>query len=260
MIPEFIDHILLNTPAFFSRRYRGYKWWRWGEPELHLVPTLCDRRKCSVDVGAHYGMYSYLMGRRSLHCLAFEPNIRLHAQLRSQAVNTTIYRCALSDHCFATDLRIPREGGCLRLGCATIEPENRLTAETVNEIVGVRTLDSFHLSNVGFVKIDVEGHELAVLKGAADTLKTNRPRLLIEAENRHRPNAVSSVVSLLEEMGYSGFFLAGSKLHSVSKFDGKVHQRLDNQVYVSNFIFLHRTDTSLLQGTSGLSFSENCNA
>ncbi len=252
MIPGFIDHFLLNTPAFLSRRYRGYKWWRWGERELHLVPALCDRGKCSVDVGAHCGMYSYLMGRTSLHCLAFEPNIRLHAQLKSQAINTTIYTCALSDHCFATELRIPREGECLRLGCATIEPANRMTTETVNETIRVRTLDSFHLSNVGFVKIDVEGHELAVLKGAADTLKTNFPRLLIEAEDRHRPNAVSSVVSFLEEMGYSGFFLTENKLHSVSSFDAKVHQRFDAPVYISNFIFLHQTDTSLLRGTSGL--------
>jgi FkbM family methyltransferase len=257
VIPAFIDRFLLDTPGFVSRRYRGYKWWRWGERELHLVPALCDRWKCSVDVGAHCGMYTYFMGRTSLHCLAFEPNPRLLGQLNSQAVNTTIYSCALSDHCFATELRIPREKGGLRLGCATIEPENRAKTETVNEPIEVRTLDSFHLTNVGFVKIDAEGHELAVLKGAAATLRTSHPRLLIEAEDRHRPNAVSSVVSFLEEMGYSGFFLSGRELQPISKFDTKVHQRPDAPVYIANFIFLHWTDTSALQGFRGSSLSRH---
>lgn len=254
MIPAFIDRLLLDAPAFLSRRYRGYKCWRWGERELRLVPALCDSGKCSIDVGAHCGMYTYFMGRASLHCLAFEPNSRLHAKLRAQAVNTTMYTYALSDHCFATELRIPQEEGCLRQGFATMEPENHLTTETVDDPIDVRTLDSFNLTGVGFVKIDVEGHELAVLRGAVDTLKESRPRLLIEAEDRHRPNAVSSVVSFLEGLGYAGFFLTGDKLESVSNFDAKVHQRPDALVYVANFLFVHRSDTSFLKSFSNCRF------
>jgi len=172
-------------------------------------------------------------------------------------VNTTVYSCALSDHRYSAELRIPKREGRLRLGCATIEPENRLTTETENELIEVRTLDSFELTNVGFIKIDAEGHELSVLKGAIETLRTSHPRLLLEAEDRHRPNAVSSVVRFLDEMGYFGLFLNGNKLEPVSNFDATVHQHPDAPVYIANFIFLHRTDTSVLQSLSELSLSRS---
>ena len=67
--------------------------------------------------------------------------------------------------------------------------ENPLsTGDTVETIrVPLRTLDSYNLSNIGFIKIDVEGHELDVLRGAEVTLRRDQPNLLIEIENRHAP-------------------------------------------------------------------------
>ena len=63
----------------------------------------------------------------------------------------------------------------------------------------VKRLDDQHLDNVGLIKIDVEGHELAVLHGAADTLTRNRPAVVVEAEERHHPNAVAEITELLTE-------------------------------------------------------------
>ena len=54
--------------------------------------------------------------------------------------------------------------------------------ETVK--VPMRTLDSYQLSNVGFIKIDVEGHEEAVLHGSSETLRREMPNLMIEIEDR----------------------------------------------------------------------------
>src|SRR5437868_5966109 len=68
--------------------------------------------------------------------------------------------------------------------------------------IEVRTLDQFDLRNVGFVKIDVEGHELAVLEGAARTLARERPNLLIEANEHHRPDAVGSIRRFMAELDY----------------------------------------------------------
>jgi len=241
MIPLLIDRVLLASPPI-AKHYRAYKWWRWGEPEIRLVPALCEKGKVSIDVGASRGLYSYFMGRESRHCLAFEPNPELHAQLRSQAVNTTVYGYALSDHCTVTELRIPREGGRLRVGAATIEPENRFSAEVVSMKIEARTLDSFDLRNVGFIKVDTEGHELAFLKGAVHTIRSSRPRMLIEAEDRHRPGALSSVAEFLRDFDYDGFFLLEGKLQPVSGFDPQRHQRNSGPAYVANFVFLPSGD------------------
>ena len=186
-------------------------------------------------------MYSYFIGRHSLHCMAFEPNLTLHAELRAQAVNTTIYPYALSDHCFMTELRIPARDGRVQAGSATIEPANQFDSTAQSERIEARTLDSFELQDVGFIKVDVEGHELALLQGGRRTLEQSRPRLLIEAEDRYRPRAVATVVSLLGEIGYAGFFLSESGLKPVAAFDSG-RQAGDGAQPVNNFIFIHHAD------------------
>ena len=46
--------------------------------------------------------------------------------------------------------------------------------------VDLRTLDSFNFTDVDYIKIDVEGDELAVLQGASDTLSRCRPLIVVE--------------------------------------------------------------------------------
>jgi len=248
MIRAFIDRALLQAPPTIARRYRGYKWWRWGERELHFVGALCDRQRLSIDVGANRGMYAYFMGRTSRHCLAFEPNPRMLPELRLQAVNTTIYPYALSDHAFVAELRIPKEDSRLLTGSATIETAVQLSPDVIVEKIEARTLDSFDLADIGFMKVDTEGHELSFLKGAVQTIQQSRPRLLIEAEVRHRPHAVSSVVEFLKPLGYTGYFLVEGKLEPVSKFDASVHQRKVSAgpEYICNFVFIHENDKTAL--------------
>jgi hypothetical protein len=126
-------------------------------------------------------------------------------------------------------LRIPfhKNGSCLD-GLATIDLANALGGMTVKEI-GIKTakLDDYNLRNVGFIKIDVEGHELAALKGSYETLRRDHPTLLIEAAERHRQGAVSSVRSFLESLGYNGWFLFKGERVDVEQFDRSIHQRPD---------------------------------
>jgi hypothetical protein len=83
------------------------------------------------------------------------------------------------------------------------------TRETIT--VMEKTLDSFKLKNVGFIKIDVEGVELEVLRGAEDTLRQNGyPKILFEcwgewkeAEGVPAKKLKADLFSYLEEIGYS---------------------------------------------------------
>ncbi len=96
-------------------------------------------------------------------------------------------------------------------GMGTIERENTLDCVPVREIkIPTVTIDSLNLANAGFIKIDVEGHELAALRGATATIGGGH-NFLIEAEERHRKGAVTSVFTFLSNDDYSGFSVLKGK-------------------------------------------------
>lgn len=59
-------------------------------------------------------------------------------------------------------------------------------------------LDDIIKDDVGFIKIDVEGHELAVLKGATSLINRCRPVLLVECEERHSPGGTERLFKFLQ--------------------------------------------------------------
>ncbi len=73
-----------------------------------------------------------------------------------------------------------------------------------------KTLDSFNLTNINFIKIDVEGHEKLVLEGAVQTLKNNNyPKILFESwDEHHEQNGLPSIklkkelFEFIESLGY----------------------------------------------------------
>lgn len=68
--------------------------------------------------------------------------------------------------------------------------------------ISCRTLDSFGLTNVDFVKIDVDGFELPLLMGAKQTLTQNNPVINIEMKRNKRPTIVEKCDVILKDLGY----------------------------------------------------------
>ena len=174
-----------------------------GEGELKKLSGLVDQDRLAIDIGAADGVYAWRLARLARACIAFEPNPAQFELLRRRLPNVELHDCALSSRQTTTQLRVPVNKFALT-GLGTLESANSLTGFSKVEHVDVlaRTLDSFEFQDVGFIKIDVEGHEFDVLQGARDTILLNKPVLLIEIEERHRPNALSSVTDLLLDMGY----------------------------------------------------------
>jgi hypothetical protein len=106
--------------------------------------------------------------------------------------------------------------------------------------------------------MDVEGHELSILRGGEGTIGRCRPIMLIEMEDRHKPNSVRDVCKFLDELGYEGYFILDKELLSVSLFDKDRYQNSKNiggwkskwnrsGVYVNNFFFVPSEDRIRLE-------------
>ena len=210
------------------------------EREMELLDVLCDRARTGVDIGAKVGMYTYRIRDRSSDVIAFEP-IPLFSRMLERVF--TPPRCriepyALSNGRGAATLRMPyRADGGAELGRSTIEPANRLVHDTVDHAremtVETRTLDGYELQDVGFIKIDVEGHELAVLQGAERTLASSRPNLLVECNDDHQPEGAAKLGRWLASRDYDGYFVLGAQLLPIDRYVHAEHWRLH---HIENFV------------------------
>ena len=119
---------------------------------------------------------------------------------------------------------------------------NAKTDDFTSYDIKTDTLDNYFYENeinLSFLKIDVEGHELEVLKGGENLIKENPLAILMECEERHlKSHSVFDVFSFLNNHGYEGHFFFNNKLVSINNFDLEKHQKLESSnPYVNNFLF-----------------------
>ena len=99
-----------------------------------------------------------------------------------------IYNLALSDQNKKKILQIPLYKNMILDGWATLERKNH-SENNFNKFKKIRIktkkLDDFHFKNISFIKIDVEGHELSLLRGAKKFFKLNKPNCLIEIKKNN---------------------------------------------------------------------------
>ena len=218
------------------------------EPEIELLPLLSERRNLAIDAGANKGVYLFHLARHFQQVLAFEPLPAMAAYLKRAAPdNVRVEACALSREQGEGVLRLPAGFNELASLEAHADGDWPSATELEEHHVRLTTLDALGLPDVDLIKIDVEGHELAVLEGARATIERCRPALLIEIEERHAENGIAVVEDYLRKLGYSGYFLDGAGIRPMSLFDAAGDQDLSSlrqsvrvARYVNNFIFLHQ--------------------
>lgn len=232
--------------------WRAY-YWRMlatgdGEYELRILRRFVPRDRLAIDVGSNNGVYAYHLSRYARRVVAFEPNPNFGPALRLLPRNVSVRFEALSSTPGVLPLRIPAIHATEAEGWATLEPTDLPVARSIE--VPVRRLDELGLERVGFMKIDVEGHEMAVLAGAAATIDRDRPVLLVEAEDEFRPGATAELFRWAEAHNYRGWFFHHRRATPVDQFDPAAHQRHKHiepgetfrrqalADYVNNFLFL----------------------
>lgn len=242
---RFTIRTLEKAAPRFLLSYRARRHLAIGEPELRLLPMLSRSACVSIDVGANHGVYSYWMARYAKSVLSFEPNPRLARLLRqSLPDNCHVLEYALSDFSECADLVVPIENGELVEGHSYLASKQDRHHATVYS-VRTRRLDECVHEPVGLIKVDVEGHELRVLMGASTILDTYGPNIIVEAEERHRRDAVSTVQTWLTAFGYRGFFFKDGACFGIDEFNVGTFQRTEHlqsasvprQQYINNFVF-----------------------
>lgn len=159
------------------------------EPELSHLKSLVDGGGVAVDVGANLGLYTYRLSQLATHVYAFEINQDVTKDLKSyEAKNVTLINRGLSSREGMARLYIPVFRGFALNGWGSLTEGNyRDATDHLTVDAPVEILDRYNLTDVNFIKIDVEGHEVEVLMGAARTIERNRPKLLVEIKEQNMP-------------------------------------------------------------------------
>lgn len=151
-----------------------------------------------IDIGANVGTYTMVLAPIFNHTYAFEPNRHVYnimcgnIALHNLSEKTTLVNMGLSDKDEVLTYKMYDElgGGNAFVkndGCDVSNVFAHMydwcVGDTVNtQSLRVGTLDSFGIRDVGLIKLDVEGFELNVLKGAVDTIeKSGYPTLIVES-------------------------------------------------------------------------------
>ncbi len=210
----------------------------------------------AVDVGANKGSHTLWMARAvgaQGRVLACEPQRALAEGLARDLESLGLDQCevravALGAEDGRATLHVPTERS--HPPGATLAAAALAGAPAVQLDVPVQRLDTLlrgEQRRIAAVKIDVEGHESAVLHGATETLARHRPLLVVEIEARHLgPEGVVGVLTLLERLGYGGHFVRQGALVPISEFRTERDQAAtgprfwERPEYCNNFVLTPR--------------------
>ena len=182
--------------VFKQDEYLGRSVINYGEynkDECEYIVKLADSRPGLVlDIGANIGNISQALIAAGHRVIAFEPQPEVFELLKLNCATAECHNLALGAvkatmQMPAVDYSMSGNFGGLGIGLGTgLE-------------VHVHTLDSFGLQDIGVMKIDVEGFEENVLRGAVETIRRCRPIIYLEAD---RLEKLASLERFLDSLGY----------------------------------------------------------
>ena len=181
---EFDDGIVIDVDVHEPVGRSIYIYGCWDYALTRLLDTLLEPEMCFFDVGANIGYFSLFAARRCRQVFAFDPAPPLYQQLRSNValnpdLNIGAFDLAVSDQCGSVEFYVTAGAG--NSGLSSLHPRDnsvRISAQAT-------TLDAFmaahQIPQVQVMKVDVEGAEDAVFRGAAALLASGAPDVVFES-------------------------------------------------------------------------------
>jgi len=234
-------------PFRLYHRIRCYKYAKYRSPELSLISNLVKNNQNSIDIGANLGLFTFFMSRASKHVFAFEPNPYPLENLKGLVdSNVTVLPIALGNNDGPVEIKIPHHRKGWSSNGASLASKEINDGKIIN--IQCRKLDSLNIENIGLIKIDVEGFEIEVIRGAKDTILKNKPVMIIENETVHTKDT-NELFTTMNEFGYDKYICNSiGKLEKINNFSFEENQKntirnLDIN-YIQNFIFIPKENNS----------------
>jgi len=178
MFDEFQGWCILKGDESLQRAVKKQPVKRVDRYQLHTLDSAIKKttqRRVAVDIGAHYGVMSYTLSKLFDEVHAFEIDPDVHACLQQNIKNFSMTNVIA--HPFGLGDK-KQQVGLKKKASKTFSTHVDLTAS--ENLVPIRTLDSFGLKNVDLIKIDAEGFEPFIIQGGLNTIKKYKPVILYE--------------------------------------------------------------------------------
>ncbi len=194
---------------------------RYGEVELHLLDLLCRRDPDAIDIGANDGCYVHHLRLHARRVVAFEPMPGFADMLRRKfRRDVVVESVALSDTAGTATLRTPIVDGVVVTGCSTVSPRGVRDLSRLSRRRGAdgAAATASMPGDAAIIKIDVEGHELAVLGRCGrdgPALPAARAGRAARAPVAGRRGARQG---LFQGLGYCGYFVHHGELKPIDRF------------------------------------------
>ena len=174
---------------------------------LHLFKELkiYTQSGTMIDIGANVGNHSVFLSKFFRQIIAFEPHPRNFLLLQANSMltgNILPFNTALGSSTGSANLSYSDEN----MGAGSIANDEGSKSVTVP----INTLDNeiqlHDVQRIVFMKLDVEGLECEVLKGAVSVIEKHKPAIAIEVLPNEITDGQSSTLNFLRELNYSKFF------------------------------------------------------
>ena len=197
------EHLGWHFPDFdrhFARTVSQYPCTDYQQATIDEAVRHTKSFDCAIDVGGNIGLHTVRFAQLFQQVHSFEPtdtNFECLQKNTEALTGVVLHKMGLGDKEDTLKIQLPANAdNCGNFSIVDFKDNNE---QTIDQIIEIRTLDSFNLAP-DLIKIDVQGFDYNVLIGAKETIKLHHPVIIIESETKKSRNSIGEFLS---QQGYS---------------------------------------------------------